>query len=86
MSIYGDNQWIEAMKAKGHLPVLDEDGNLDTLVLDIDFHNGPGCQLCGESWCHHCLDPEDIPQCSNPAIDAEFRVMEEPSASYPLLK
>jgi hypothetical protein len=34
-----------------------EDGNVDTFRLDIDFHNGPQCMVCGEAFCHHCSRP-----------------------------
>jgi hypothetical protein len=57
--------WIEAMKAKGHTPILDEDGEVDMRVLDDDenFHNGPGCATCRECWCWLCLKPDKIPSC-----------------------
>lgn len=57
-----DDNWIEAMRAKGHSPCM-EDGRVDIFVMDSGFHNGPGCITCGESWCMHCTAPENIEPC-----------------------
>lgn len=69
-----DEEWIEAMKAKGHMPVMRdwEDGTppvLDIWVVDYGYHNGPGCSICGWSCCHHCEGIESIPQCDVITID-----------------
>lgn len=58
-----NEEWITAMKAKGHSPILDEDGELDCWVMEFDIHNGPGCSICGDSWCEHCTKPEEIGAC-----------------------
>ena len=65
--------WIAALKAKGHTPILDEDGDLDMWVCDYGIHNGPGCDTCGETWCQHCNRPADIGPCENPVIEGECR-------------
>ena len=36
-----------------------EDGRIDLFVTDKGFHNGPGCTVCGFTFCHHC-NPEGI--------------------------
>ena len=38
---------------------LDEDGDIDDFAYDDDwnFHNGPRCLRCSESFCIHC-EPE----------------------------
>jgi hypothetical protein len=56
-------EWIEAMKAKGHSPKMNEDGSLDIFAHDADTHNGPGCTACGWRCCWHCDKPKDIPAC-----------------------
>lgn len=33
---------------------LDERGEIDIWRVDQDYHNGPECRRCGESWCEHC--------------------------------
>ena len=33
-----------------------EDGSIDDMAFDVDFHNGPMCQRCGYSFCIHCED------------------------------
>lgn len=73
-------KWTEAIKAKGHTPVMD-DGELEYFVMDAGFHNGPGCQTCGWSCCWHCDGIEDIPECTKPALEltaTEVRALPEP--------
>lgn len=55
-------KWFDAMVAKGHTPIVDEDG-LNLFVLDEDIHNGPGCNVCHISFCMHCRGIKDIPEC-----------------------
>lgn len=43
-----------ALEAAGHKLVRDEDGEIDSSQLDADYHNGPGCEKCHETWCEHC--------------------------------
>jgi hypothetical protein len=47
-------EYHEELEKAGHKLILDKDGNVDTWFVDWDKHNGPGCQLCGQGWCHHC--------------------------------
>ena len=59
-----EGKWTAALKAKGHTPVLDEDGKIDWFVCDGGYHNGPGCSVCLKSWCEHCTqDPDTIGEC-----------------------
>lgn len=43
-----------ALEAAGHKLIRDEGGYIDTFRLDIDHHNGPECERCGQTWCQHC--------------------------------
>jgi len=61
--------WISAMKAQGHKPRMEKDGTLDVWVCSVGFCNGPGCEICGESWCMHCYTTESILACDSPVID-----------------
>lgn len=56
--------WETALIKKGHTPILYE-GQLDIFVLDVGHHNGPGCSVCRDMWCWHCMkNPEDLPECT----------------------
>lgn len=44
-------RWIHSKK---HLWYKDEGGNVDEWRVDVGFHNGPQCRVCGESFCMHC--------------------------------
>lgn len=39
---------------KKHLWHKDEKGEIDMYYLDFGFHNGPGCEICGECICANC--------------------------------
>lgn len=60
-------QWTDAMRARGHVPRLDDKGNLDIFVLDVEMsfmgHNGPGCARCDWKCCWHCVGIDEIPKC-----------------------
>lgn len=72
-------RWYQAMKAKGHSPVIDEERlaelreeeglgvepwrAMDMWVIAYEIHNGPGCSVCGWSCCEHCDDVDKIPDC-----------------------
>jgi hypothetical protein len=60
--------WSDAMKAKGHTPILGPDGSLDYSVYKGGYHNGPGCESCGWSCCWHCESVKHIPECSRPTL------------------
>ncbi len=63
-------RWIKIVEAKGHR-LRQRDGRVDEFAVDFDFHNGPCCELCGESWCMHCNhDPDKINDCQNVVNDA----------------
>lgn len=34
----------------------DSDGNIDEFAMAYEYHNGPMCKRCGDSFCIHC-DP-----------------------------
>lgn len=50
------SEYQKKLEAAGHVLIRDEDGDVNIFVMDHGYHNGPGCELCGESWCHHCED------------------------------
>jgi hypothetical protein len=52
-----------ALEEAGHKLRREDDGEVDIFALDYDYHNGPECVLCGDSWCHHCR--EVIEPCQN---------------------
>lgn len=56
-------EYYGALEAAGHCLVRNEDGTVDRFQLDVDNHNGPGCERCGESWCELCVIP-DIDPCT----------------------
>ncbi len=42
------------LEEAGHELIRDENGQIDIFRLDANYHNGPECVLCHETWCHHC--------------------------------
>lgn len=46
-------------KSKAHIFMKDGRGNVDNLAFENDFHNGPYCVKCHESFCVHC-QPEKV--------------------------
>lgn len=63
--------WAEVAEARGHRLRRDEDGSIDHFVTDYGYHNGPGCEICKESWCEHCTSAEDIEVCDRGVQQAE---------------
>ena len=57
----------KALVPMGHEFYLDEWGDIDNSFMEFDYHNGPGCSLCDDSWCHHC-EPEVYAECCPVAI------------------
>ncbi len=58
-----DREWANALIINGHVPVLNELGEIEMWVLNEQHHNGPGCAQCQEMWCEHCLEPSDVGPC-----------------------
>ena len=54
---------IQRFKDAGHTLKLDDDGDVDMLALDCDYHNGPMCTVCYESCCVHCTPNFQPAQC-----------------------
>lgn len=71
----------ERAEALGHKLRRDEDGNVDIFVCDSDYHNGPGCETCGDSWCHHCN--ETIKPCDGGVRKRAYEAKERVRASAP---
>ena len=44
-------RWIHT---DSHLWYKTDDGRIDEWRLDVDYHNGPECQVCGYTPCMHC--------------------------------
>lgn len=54
-------KWVFTKK---HLWYRDKAGEIDMWCLDIGFHNGPECQICGEAFCEHCHKDWADKECS----------------------
>lgn len=54
-------KWVFTKK---HLWYRDKAGEIDMWRLDIGNHNGPECQICGESFCEHCHKDWADKECS----------------------
>lgn len=63
------DKWREALVRNGHMPRVDSDGDIDMFAMDREYHNGPGCETCGEMWYHHCTDPSEIEPCTRPVLE-----------------
>jgi len=61
-------QFYTELESKGHKLIRDEDGEIDT-TYGSDYHNGPSCELCNASWCHHCRDETE--PCPSAAAGAD---------------
>jgi hypothetical protein len=57
-------QWDAAMKAKGHTPALNDEGEFNSFAYSAGTHNGPACSECGRDCCWHCTEIDDIPECT----------------------
>ena len=53
----------EQLKARKHIWILDAMGDRDNWQLDIENHNGPGCEVCHETFCEHCHDVDSLAGC-----------------------
>lgn len=54
--------WISAVEEKGHTLVRDKYGvRLD--YFEVPGHNGPGCEICGVSWCMYCTPADEVDPC-----------------------
>ena len=51
------------MYTKKHLWYKNKDGSIDKWRLDIGFHNGPECQVCGEAVCMNCYPDWESMEC-----------------------
>lgn len=51
------------MHTKKHLWYKNKDGSIDEWRLDLGFHNGPMCQVCGEAVCMHCYPDWESMEC-----------------------
>jgi hypothetical protein len=63
-----DRDWHDAMKAKGHSPIMIDYGNgegsvINMMAVEYDHHNGPACAICSWGCCEHCETIDDIPEC-----------------------
>jgi hypothetical protein len=64
--------YLEKLEAAGHVLKRDQYGCIDLFVLDYEYHNGPGCINCHDSWCEHCED-EITPCIGKQAYEAKCR-------------
>ena len=56
----------------GHEFYLDDDDDIDPFFTSHGYHNGPGCALCHDIWCHHCTPEIYTEQC--PAAIAQAKL------------
>jgi hypothetical protein len=72
-----EREYDIALKAAGHVPVLNEDGQTDFVAYAPDGHNGPRCSVCGDDWCMWCTPPDKIAPCigveAAAARDAKYK-------------
>jgi hypothetical protein len=54
------DEYYSYIESKGHV-LKRYEGEIDIWVMDADYHNGPGCEKCLRSWCHHCH--ETVKEC-----------------------
>lgn len=45
---------MNPIKTKKHWWKRDENGEIDVIAWYKGFHNGPVCEVCGETPCMHC--------------------------------
>ena len=43
--------------------IRDKNGEIDMWVMDVGFHNGPGCKRCGVTVCECCNPDYDQDKC-----------------------
>lgn len=48
---------------KKHEWKKDRHGNIDLWAFEYEYHNGPQCERCGESYCEHCDPHYDSKPC-----------------------
>ena len=60
-----------ALVPMGHEFYLDDD-DIDPFFTSHGYHNGPGCALCHDVWCHHCTPEIYTEQC--PAAIAQAKL------------
>lgn len=48
------DDFVQQAERLGHRLVRLEPGEIDIFQMDDGVHNGPGCERCGLTWCHHC--------------------------------
>lgn len=76
-----DNKLHQAMKAKGHSPMLNDKGEIDVFVFDTMNHSGPKCFRCDWWCCQFCLkDETEIPQCTE--VETSIVFVEEDGPGY----
>lgn len=51
-------KWVDEVFAH-HDWKKDENGEIDMFAYEFEYHNGPVCQRCDESFCIHCEDDID---------------------------
>lgn len=66
---YKNHPYHSELENAGHRLIRSEDGTVDIFRLDSGYHNGPECELCGETWCQHCR--RDIEPCEKAIKDKE---------------
>lgn len=67
--------FIAEAENHGHILKRDEDGDIDMFAMSADYHNGPRCILCFDSWCVHCksaIEPCDHSEVAIKAVKYNY--------------
>lgn len=65
-----DEEFYQELRDAGHKLMLNEDGEVDFFAMSYEFHNGPMCELCHESWCEHRNNT--VRPCTHAALEGEY--------------
>lgn len=86
-------RWIHT---DSHLWYKTDDGRIDEWRFDVDYHNGPECQVCGYTPCMHCHPDymkDKCPQghyicseCANESVDGHEKFCSNCGAKMDLKK
>jgi len=70
-----DEEYYAEIEKAGHRLIRNGDGKVDFFAMEFEYHNGPMCELCDDSWCEHCRD--SISPCQVGVIEGEVVILLE---------
>jgi hypothetical protein len=50
----------------------DDDGSIDLMAWDFEYHHGPVCEVCGATPCINCTPDYDAEECPGPRIQTNY--------------